>query len=280
MLTASDGSPAGEVLVRFAAEGPPERLPGGRGMAWRAGAVVLTPVDDAVSARWVAALFDRLSGPGFRVPRPRRASGGDWVVGGWAAWEHVDGEPGVVAHWAEFVRACRGFHASLRGVEPPPWLAGRDDPWAIADRVAWGEERVAVAAPLRGQVEALTGALRPVDLPVQLVHGDMGGNVLFAPGELPAVIDFAAYLRPAGYALAIAAVDALAWSAAPPSILDELAGEPEIDRSSPERSSTAWSPSRWRGATGPRSTRSRGPASRSSSSCSRGSRASRRVAPT
>jgi len=73
-------------------------------------------------------------------------------------------------------------------------------------------------------------AMRPVRLPSQLVHGDIAGNVLFAAGQSPAVIDFSPYWRPPGYALAVAAVDLLAWSGAPPGILDELAGEPEIDQ--------------------------------------------------
>ena len=67
-------------------------------------------------------------------------------------------------------------------------------------------------------------------LPSQLIHGDLGGNVLFADGEPPAVIDFSPYWRPAGLALAVAAVDALTWSGADPAILDDLAGLPELDQ--------------------------------------------------
>jgi hypothetical protein len=69
-----------------------------------------------------------------------------------------------------------------------------------------------------------------VRLPAQLIHGDLGGNVLFAAGEPPAVIDFSPYWRPAGLALAIAAVDALTWSGADPAILDQLADQPELDQ--------------------------------------------------
>jgi hypothetical protein len=54
--------------------------------------------------------------------------------------------------------------------------------------------------------------------------------VLFAEGEPPAVIDFSPYWRPAGLALAVAAVDALLWSGAAPAILDELAAQPELDQ--------------------------------------------------
>ena len=67
-------------------------------------------------------------------------------------------------------------------------------------------------------------------LPRQLIHGDLGGNVLFAGASPPAVIDFSPYWRPPGLALAVAAVDALTWSGADPAILDALDGEPELDQ--------------------------------------------------
>jgi hypothetical protein len=101
--------------------------------------------------------------------------------------------------------------------------------------VAWGERDpgsvlAAAPGPLAAQLRSLLAALRPVRLPAQLIHGDLGGNVLFAAGEPPAVIDFSPYWRPPGLALAVAAVDALTWSGADPAILGELAGEPELDQ--------------------------------------------------
>jgi prepilin-type processing-associated H-X9-DG protein len=96
--------------------------------------------------------------------------------------------------------------------------------------VAWGERDpadvlAAAPAPLGGQLRSLLAALRPVPLAAQLIHGDLGGNVLFADGEPPAVIDFSPYWRPAGLALAVAAVDALMWSGADPAILGPLTGQ-------------------------------------------------------
>ena len=101
--------------------------------------------------------------------------------------------------------------------------------------MAWGDRDPGsvladVPEPLSGQLRSLLAALRPVRLRAQLVHGDLGGNVLFAEGEPAAVIDFSPYWRPAGLALAIAAVDALMWSGADPAILDELTGQRELDQ--------------------------------------------------
>jgi prepilin-type processing-associated H-X9-DG protein len=51
------------------------------------------------------------------------------------------------------------------------------------------------------------------------VHGDLSGNVLFADGRPPAIIDFSPYWRPAAYADAIVAVDGLLWFDADPELL-------------------------------------------------------------
>lgn len=228
--------PAG-VLHAFGVSGTvPALLPGGRGDAWRAGSIVLKPAGSPAEARWTAGVFAVLSGPGFRVPRPVRSADGDWVAGGWAAWQWLPGDPadlsGVSPHWGPLAAVSRAFHAALAGVPAPRWLGQDDSPWTTSDHVAWGErdpaEVLAVAGePLRGQLASLFAALLPVDLPAQLVHGNLGGNVLFADAEPPAVTDFSPLWRPAGLAIAIAAVDALLWSGADPEILDELDREPQ-----------------------------------------------------
>lgn len=224
-----DEPPAG-VLAAFGLAGPPVRLPGGQGACWRAGQVVLKPDQARAQGSWLAEVFAELAGPGFRVPRPVRAAGGGWVVEGWAGWCWVDGESDPLARWPELIAVSRAFHRALAGRARPRWANRGTSVWAAADRVAWGEARAAVVAELADLVEGPLAATRPVRLASQLVHGDIAGNVLFGAGQDPAVIDFSPYWRPPGYALAVAAVDLLTWSGAPPAILDELAGEPELDQ--------------------------------------------------
>jgi hypothetical protein len=244
--------PGPEVLASFGASTDPVSLPGGEGTAWRAGEVVLKPAGDPQVARWTADLYHELAirrDPGFRVPRPLRTGAGDggvgdWVAqdplaGAWVAWQWLPGEPaswaGVSPLWPRLIAASRAFHAALAGRPAPPWLGRDGSQWTTGDQVAWGARDpgsvlAAAPAPLAGQLRSLLAALRPVRLPAQLIHGDLGGNVLFAPGQPPAVIDFSPYWRPAGLALAIAAVDALTWSGADPAILGDLADQPELDQ--------------------------------------------------
>jgi hypothetical protein len=247
--------PSPAVLASFGASAgvAPVPLPGGQGTAWRAGELMLKPSGDPRVARWTAGLYLSLSGhqdPGFRVPRPLRTvagngAAGDWIVedpapaastgtlaGAWVAWQWLPGKPanwaGRSPLWPRLIAASRAFHAALAGRLAPPWLGTDGSPWTTGDQVAWGERDpgsvlAEAPEPLAGQLRSLLAALRPVHLPAQLIHGDLGGNVLFADGEPPAVIDFSPYWRPAGLAPAVAAVDALMWSGADPAILGQLA---------------------------------------------------------
>lgn len=230
-----------EVLAAFGVGGVvPVPLPGGEGTSWRAGDVVLKPDDSAREARWFAEVYDALTGPGFRVPRPVRAVTGDWVAQGWTASCWVAGAAadwsGISPRWPEMVAVSKALHTALASVPVPTWLSTVENPWTIGDQVAWGERDPGpllgpAAGQVAGQVRRLLSALRPVDLPGQLIHADLSGNVLFADGMPPAVIDFSPLeRRPAGWPLAIAAVDALQWGHARPEVLDQLDDEREFDQ--------------------------------------------------
>jgi uncharacterized protein (TIGR02569 family) len=234
-------APPPGVLAAFGVTGlAPVRLPGGRGIAWRAGRLVLKPADSVPEGRWCADVYDSLTGSGFRVPRPVRAANGDWLAEGWTASHWVAGAPadwaGVSPRWPELIAVSRALHAELAGLAVPEWRSTTENPWTIGDQVAWGErdpEPLLERAPgqLAEQLRRLLAALRPVDLPNQLIHADLAGNVLFADGMPPAVIDFSPLdQRPAGLPLAVVAVDALQWCQGRPELLGQLADQPELDQ--------------------------------------------------
>ncbi|HEX7135101.1 MAG TPA: hypothetical protein VF228_21185 [Iamia sp.] len=187
---------------------------------------MLKPAAGTPEDAFVVSLFRQLHAldgdVGFRVPRPIPATDGRWFVDGWQAWAYVPGATAGVREWPAIVGASRSFHRAVARVvrERPSFLGTRDDPWSMGDRVAWSGEAFDGGGALGDLVSRLQAVMRPVDLPDQLVHGDIGGNVLVEPGLPPAVIDMAAYWRPAGWAIAVAAADLMAWSGAPASILD------------------------------------------------------------
>src|ERR1700722_19248549 len=132
------------VLAAFGlAQVPPVRRAGGQGTAWLAGSVVLKPADLDRADRWNADVYDTLTGPGFRVPRPIRAVTGDWIAHGWTAWQRGSGAAadwsGVSPRWPELIAGRRALHAALAAVPVPRWRVTQDIPWTVGDQVAWGE---------------------------------------------------------------------------------------------------------------------------------------------
>src|SRR3954447_20220402 len=203
--------PSSLVLAAFGVDAAPHTLPGGRGRSWRAGQLVLKPLD------WLPAelayqveILSTIRTDGFRVASPLPQIVEGWTAAPYLEWVH---EPG---RWPEIIAVGRRLHAALSALpRPDALLDARDDPWATGDRVAWGEQ------PYAG-VDDLLAALRPVDEPPQLVHGDLTGNVLFHPTLPPAIIDFAPYWRPTEYASAIIVCDALCWENAPAELADAV----------------------------------------------------------
>jgi uncharacterized protein (TIGR02569 family) len=207
------------VLAAFGVAGcAVTRLAGGQGTSWHAGGAVFKPAgQDAAEMEWLAAVYSQARGAGFRIARQRRAVNGAVCVDGWCATDFVAGEH-ASRRWADAIRAGERLHAALAGLPRPAFLDRRESPWVTGDRVAWGEIPVAQFAHVR-HVHRLAAAIRPVTAPSQLIHGDLGGNVLYHDVLPPAVIDFSPYWRPAAFAAAIVVADALVWEGADRSIL-------------------------------------------------------------
>jgi uncharacterized protein (TIGR02569 family) len=217
-VTSDAGNPPDSVLDAFGVTDIPVPLPGGKGGTWRAGKLVLKPVEFPAETLWRAEVLDRLPDSAeFRVARPARTLSGVWVAQGWEASRLVEGEPDT-RRQDDVLRAAIAFHAAIAGLPRPAFLDRRDDPWSRGDRVAWGELPVQACPAALELLEALVLARRPVALAPQVVHGDLLGNVLFANGLPPAIIDWPAYWRPASWAYAVAVTDALCWHQAPPQL--------------------------------------------------------------
>lgn len=220
-------APPAHVLAAFGAAGAtPTPLPGGQGTTWLASPLVLKPVSSDLEAEevaWLAEVLPRLSGAlaeeaGVRLPADVPAgvpgAGGRWVVDGWRAVTWVAGEPGPTGRWAELFAAARAFTSAVAHLPRPPFLERRTNPWAVADRAAWGEEPLSVHPAQQALVEqlrALAGRGPVRERASQLVHGDLTGNVLLSTGLPPAVIDVSPYWRPAAYAGAVVVADGLVW---------------------------------------------------------------------
>lgn len=230
VLPAASGRPPEHVLTAFNAAGAGlDRLTGGRGRTWRAGNTVIKPVDAPVEASWLATVLEQRPVPGVRVARPIRSTDGRWVVSGWTAHKFVAGSP--APRFDEIRDAGRTLQAAVADVPQPRFLRERSDLPGWADRLAWGEVLDTEERLGHGHGAAVYRELasfrRPVAARSQLVHGDLFGTVLFAGDADPAVVDVNPFWRPAGWAVAVLAVDAVARGGAPIEVVGEWADGPD-----------------------------------------------------
>jgi uncharacterized protein (TIGR02569 family) len=219
--------PPRAAIEAFGLAGTPLPLAGGRGNAWRVGELVLRPVADGEPPLdWQADVLGSIATNEFRLSLPRKTLDGAFASEDWCAWQFVEGvhEEG---RWREIIRVGELFHEALAEVAEPDFIARRSDPWAIGDRVAWGD----LPAEPYMEVKHLADLLavqRALDSRCQLVHGDLTGNVLFAEELAPAIIDFSPFWRPPAYASAIVVADAFVWEGADESLLDAVAHVPHF----------------------------------------------------
>lgn len=216
--------PPPSVLGAFGAEEPPRRLTGGQGNSWISGDLVFKPDDGPVHG-WLAEALEDVSAVGFRLATPVRTFYGTWSWEGWAATRWVQGaEPDRtrLSDLLRIIEAGRSFHQAVAHLRRPECLPSRDDWWAVADRVAWGEHDIQFHPRLENLRQRLQAAVEPLGAP-QIVHGDLTGNVLLSPTLAPAVIDISPYWRPPEYAEGVVIADALCWHGAPASLLNHAA---------------------------------------------------------
>lgn len=210
-------------MVRaFGGTAVPQRLEGGRGTSWRCGDVVLKPADAAGDATraWLHHVARPSVAGELRIAFPVPAEDGGLRVDGWEATSWLPGAR-PEGRWLERAGVVRRCSLAFAAVDPSG-LPRRDDPWAVADRVAWGEADGPLAAhPLR---RLLTSRRRPT----AIVHGDAAGNTLLHEALPPAVIDLSLYARPVEWAVAVLAVDVVAFEGAPLDLLATIGADPDF----------------------------------------------------
>lgn len=181
--------------------------------------VLVRPVADNAIAAWSASVLDGLAVEGLRVVQPVRSSDGRWVVAGWAASRYTAGS--AEARHDQVLEVAVRLHQAIATLPRPRLLDDRDDLLAGCAAGAWGERRLTLDPARGGRLYTeLAGLRRPVRLAPQVVHAELFGSVLFDADRPPALIDLVPAWRPAEWAAAILAVDAVAWGGADHGLLD------------------------------------------------------------
>lgn len=201
-----------KVLSAFNISGSGKPLLGGQNTSFIYGDVVIKPVENAEYYESIATIFSQLTPSGYRISKPLKSLDGPFVVSGYAATRF---EPGIDAD--EKVKAKLDvstlLHEDLKKLNISK-LPEADDPWSKANNVLWRHHQLPSLWSINTLTffESLLGQLDEIDDPHQLIHGDLGGNVLFDEELPPLVIDFSPTMAPKKYADAIIVCDSIAWA--------------------------------------------------------------------
>ncbi|HEX2915983.1 MAG TPA: phosphotransferase [Chloroflexia bacterium] len=198
-----------EVATAFGVSPQITLLPGGYDLkTFRSREVVLRYLGEEAQAagEWHAQLFSAIKENGFRVARPIRARNGAWMVKGWVAEHFLEGRHARLEDLPEVIKAVSHFHEALAGIPLPEYRKREKTIWDRADEWAWGVIAREIDPELYALAGELAGLRKPVELPSQLIHGDLNlSNILVADPLPPAIIDLAPYWRPPEFALAVTA---------------------------------------------------------------------------
>lgn len=217
------------VLEAFDASTEGEALEGGQNESMKYGDIAIKPIHDASYYTQVSQVFESLIPTDYRISKPIKTRDGLYVIEGYCATKY---EPGYDDDKAvkEKIEVARYLNKDLEEADISCWKFS-DDPWSRANDVLWR------GAPLQKDwsveiktfIEDKLKQLLPYEDAYQLIHGDLGGNILFHEELKPLVIDFSPTIAPAKYAEAIIVCDSIAWAGQPLSCMDFL-GDLEIYR--------------------------------------------------
>jgi len=220
-------APSTAVLDAFGVGGAARRLGGGQGGAYLVDDIVVKRVDDPAETDWTCQLLSRLEPDGFRVSEPVSTTDRQWVYDGWAATRFITGLRSIVPRWGDVIAAGLRFcDAAERARDHDDGvLAARTHRWAVADRMAWGEQSVELSDETAALFADISAEFDDAARQSRFVHGDLSGNVFVDASGTPVVLDVSPYLRPRRWAAAIVVCDALLWHHADPDLARTLSAQ-------------------------------------------------------
>lgn len=183
-----------------------ELLPGGQGTSYKYGEYVVKPVDNEEYYSFVMNLFDSLNPVDYRISRPIKSVNDKYVENGYAVTKYEVGFD--FDDLRVKLEVSNLLHSDLKKLKIEK-LPISSDPWTKANNCLWKNGTTDELGEEKELCDSLLRQLPLVEEEYQLIHGDLGGNIM--NGDSPLVIDFSPAIAPKKYADAIIVCDAIAW---------------------------------------------------------------------
>jgi Ser/Thr protein kinase RdoA (MazF antagonist) len=203
-----------KTLRQFGLSAELDQLPGGSQPTFRAGHAVLKRIKETSLEnnhspqliQWIADFTSQLGMRNFRLPQPIATTDGRWITDdGWTAWTFLDGQHATTRDIPDCIAGITALHQALHAIPKHPLMDDNRTPWGKAHQWCWGLPPPVVPPQLQPLVHQLYALCQPIQpSPAQLIHGDLNPeNILIAPGQHPAFLDFSPFWAPKEFALAI-----------------------------------------------------------------------------
>jgi len=209
-----------EILDAFHIDCEGRQLKGGRGQAYLFDDIVIKPVEISAYYDAVSDIFNQLQPKNYRISRPLKAINGHYSFKGYGATRYEDGHDDD-NKVKEKLKVSHNLHGDLYELNITE-LPKSDDPWSRAHDMLWRRMKYHGHNEMEKFCNDLLDKLPIHHEAYQLIHSDLGGNVMFHDHLLPLVIDFSPAIAPKKFADAVIVCDSIAWGNQPLSKLELL----------------------------------------------------------
>ncbi len=200
------------ILDAFAIQGEITRLSGGQQNSYRVGNYVVKFNDgDNRKYDYIANILLSINNPQYRIAKPVKSIYGEYVREGYIVLNYEEGEHDV-DNIAETLQLSKLLRQDLQNFDIEQ-LEQVDNQWSYAMDILFRqrgfpeyvtEKHKLICTNLLRKMENYSGEL-------QIIHADLGGNVIFHNSLPPCVIDFSPNVAPPKLQEAIIVSDAIAW---------------------------------------------------------------------
>lgn len=212
----------------FGSDEEPILLTGGQGNTYKSNNIILKPTSNQTESEELSELVKKAPpSEKLRIPKPIKSSNNNWVEDGYVAWEYLEGKD-LKDNYEQKLQICDWFSEIFKNIEKPDFIEKRNDAWAIADRVTWGEIEKEYGKEFQEIINQVKSILIPIAIPAQIIHGDISENIISDKKDSFGVIDITIYWRPRDYAKALLIVDGITWESADLNIYAFVKDLPEI----------------------------------------------------
>ncbi len=191
-------------------EGVP--LKGGQNNSYRFGDIIIKKNDgDNVNYEVTAKILNEIESPHYRVAKPIPSQNGRYIERGYIATHFEQGYHNS-ERIEETISLSKIFHKDLEKFDISLYKKSNTQ-WAIAMDILFRNREIPIYADENNLdiCNEMLSILPPTHDPLQIIHADIGGNVLFHDTLPPCIIDFSPNIAPAKMAEAIIISDAVAW---------------------------------------------------------------------